>query len=236
MVKPGLVDHKDASCYDRGSGKENTSPHKIITCICSTTTFSLEGGQFVQAWQIVSHLKEKNSRAGTWTCSRLLRSPSLDHPPAFVRWSCKHSMSNAASFAFTQIYTVWRNDRGTVWWLCSPTRHDVRDTAARTALLVASGVQNRGSQITQRSWMILLYYKQEAAYTDKHCDFLYQDLSHSTFLRATHTAVRLATTVPPSRVCFVHGHAYLGGKDNSVPKLLSKIQFPGLLYTCWVTV
>jgi len=77
----------------------------------------------------------------------------------------------------------------------------VRDFAECPALLLAS-------------WL-LLEYKTEAyklhrkieqsfyvanrelsAYTEKHCDFLHQDLSHSTFLRAMYTAARLAITVP----------------------------------------
>jgi len=55
VVKPGLVNHKDASCYDRGSGKENTSPHKIIIRIYSTFIFILEGGQFVRPdkWYLI---------------------------------------------------------------------------------------------------------------------------------------------------------------------------------------
>lgn len=138
-------------------------------------------------------------------------------------------------------YAAWRNDRGTVWWLCSRSRHGVRDFPECTALLLASWLfleykteahkLHRGIE-----WYFYATNRDLFAYTDKHCDFLYQDLWRSTFLRAVYTAARLAITVPANRVCFVHGHTYLGGEDNCAPKLLGTIQFPGLLYTSWVTV
>lgn len=62
-------------------------------------------------------------------------------------------------------------------------------------------------------------------------DFLYQDLSHSTFLRTLYTAERLAITAPANTICFVHGHTYLGEEVNSVLKLRGEIQFPAMLYT-----
>lgn len=132
-----------------------------------------------------------------WTCSRLLRSPSLHHPPAFVRWSCKHYMSNSVSFAFIQIGTVWRNDRGNIWWLCSPSRHSVRDFAECTALLLTSWLpleyKTEAHKLHREiEWYFYVTNRELSAYTDKHCDFL----SHSTFLRAMYTAARLAITAP----------------------------------------
>lgn len=85
--------------------------------------------------------------------------------------------------------------------------------------------------------MTLSCYKQgDVCLYRQHCDCLYQDIANSTFLRAMYTAAGLVITAPANRVCYVHGHTYLEGENNSVPKLLGKIQFPGLLYTCQVTI
>lgn len=51
-----------------------------------------------------------------------------------------------------------------------------------------------------------------------------------------YTAAGLVITAPANRVCYVQGHTYLEGENDSVPKLLGKIQFPGLLYTCLLTI
>lgn len=52
-----------------------------------------------------------------------------------------------------------------------------------------------------------------------------------------YTAAKLAITVQPTESLLSMDMHILGEKGkNSVPKLLGKIQLPGLLYTCWVTV
>lgn len=135
-----------------------------------------------------------------------------------------------------------KSDGGTVWWQCSTSRHGVRDAPAWTPLPLASWLLleyktkahklHRGTEryfyVTNREMFV---------YTDNTVtDCLYQDLSHSTFLRAIYTAAGLIITAPANRVCYVHGYTYLEWESNSVPKLLDKIQFPGLLYTCRVTI
>lgn len=85
-------------------------------------------------------------------------------------------------------------------------------------------------------WYFHITNREPSAYTDKHGDFSYQDLLHSTCLRAMYPAVRLATPALAKRISFVCGHADLIGESNSMPMLLGKIQLSDLLYTCWMTV
>lgn len=134
-----------------------------------------------------------------WTCSRLLRSPSLDHPPplldgpASTPWVMLHLLH---LYKYTQC-------EGMTGALSDGCVHQL-DTMWETLLHVLlcwllleykteAHKLHRGIE-----WYFYITNRKLPAYTGKHCDFLYQDLSHSTFLRATHTAVRLAIIVPPS--------------------------------------
>lgn len=117
----------------------------------------------------------------------------------------------------------------------------VWQAAARTALLLASWLLLECKTEAHKlhrgiKWYFYITNRELAAYTDKHGDFSYQDLLHSTCLRAMYPAVRLESPVPANRISFVRWHADLVGESNFMPLLLGKIQFSDLPYTCWMTV
>lgn len=106
---------------------------------------------------------------------RLLRCPSLV-PPPFSDGAARTTWK-MLSFVLTQICAVWRNDKGIVWWLCSPARQGVRGLVACTALQSVNWLLPECKTEAHKlckgiEWYFYATNSKLSTYTDKHWLFI----------------------------------------------------------------